>query len=392
MRIINSFLVFCAIALVSTPLFGQINVNQINGQSGERINTITTAVPFLTISPNAKAGALGDAGVASDPDVNSIHWNPAKLAFVENDVAFSVSYTPWLKSLVPDINLGYLSGYKRLDDMQTIGASLLFFSLGDINFTNNQGQQTGVFSPYEFAFDVAYSRKLSENFSLGMAGRYIFSNLSGNFSNGATESKPGKTVAADVSGFYTKEIELGDKNAVLNIGGNISNIGAKMSYSSSDVKDFIPTNLRFGPGLKIEIDDYNEVSFLVDVNKLLVPTPPILEGTTIVEGEDDKTKSVPEGIFGSFTDAPGGAKEEFQELYYGTGFEYWYSGQFALRAGYFYEHPFKGNRQFFTIGAGLKYNVFGLDFSYLVTTTQANPLENTLRFSLVFDFEALSSK
>ena len=361
-----------------------------------QINTITTAVPFVMISPDARAGGMGDLGVASSPDINSIHWNPAKLAFAEKKMGFGVSYTPWLRQLVSDMNIAYLSGYTTLKGGQAVGTSLRYFSLGNITFTDANGNLIRDFRPNEFALDLAYSRKLSDNFSGGIALRFIHSNLTGGTPVEGQDSKAGNTVAADVSVFYQKEIEIGGKDAVLMSGLNISNVGAKISYTQSGVKNFIPTNLRLGPGVKINLNDYNELSFMMDINKLLVPTPPIYTqdpvnntDNLILYGEDPDV-SVAEGIFQSFSDAPNGFKEELQEVNVCLGMEYWYDKQFAFRAGYFHEDKRKGNRKYFTMGAGLRYNVFGLDLAYLIPTDQRNPLENTLRFTLTFDFDASS--
>ncbi|MBK9400687.1 MAG: type IX secretion system outer membrane channel protein PorV [Bacteroidetes bacterium] len=361
-----------------------------------QLNTITTAVPFVMISPDARAGGMGDQGVASAPDVNSIHWNPAKLAFAEKKMGFGVSYTPWLRALVNDMFIAYLSGYSKMKGDQAIGASLRYFSLGNITFTDVNGNTIRDFKPNEFALDVAYSRKLSEYFSGGIALRFIHSNLTGGTQVEGQDSKAGNTVAADVSVYFQKEIELGNKEAIFTSGVNISNIGAKISYTESGVKNFIPTNLRLGPGLKLKLNEYNELGFMLDINKLLVPTPPIYTQDTansadniILYGEDPDV-SVAQGIFQSFSDAPNGFKEELQEINIGFGMEYWYDKQFAFRAGYFHENQRKGNRKYFTLGAGLRYNVFGIDLAYLIPTDQRNPLENTLHFTLTFDFDAMS--
>ena len=396
-------------------LFSQINYNQISGQElNSRLNTITTAVPFLLISPDSRAGGMGDAGCASSTDVNSIHWNPSKLGFTEKKMGIGVSYTPWLRALVPDINLAYLSGFYKTEKNGTIGASLRYFSLGDITFTDINGNTTGQFRPNEFAIDVAYATKLGKNFSAGGAARYINSNLTGGTFVDGSATRPGRSFSVDVSGLYkTEKIKLGDKKAIAAVGLNISNIGAKMSYSDRGGKnnsDFIPINMRLGGSLAIDVDEYNSIVFVADINKLLVPTPPIYkqkinpitgkaEGVeydangdpVILKGKDPR-RGVAEGILGSFNDAPGGGKEELRELNYSLGMEYWYNKLFAIRLGYFYEHPTKGNRQYFTLGAGVKYNVFGLDFAYLIPTQQRNPLENTLRFSLTFDFDAFKAQ
>ena len=387
-----SLLFSAAILLIITP--GRSNAQDQSNLLGQ-LNTITTAVPFLIISPDARAGGMGDAGVASSADVNSIHWNPSKLAFVENKMGVAISYTPWLRKLVPDINLAYVSFYNKLKGDQTVGASLRYFSLGDITFTDNVGTEIGQFNPSEFAIDIAYARLLSENISGGIALRYINSNLTGGFQVENNATKAGQSVAADISATFRKEMEVGKKDAVFGFGLNISNIGAKISYTETGRKDFIPINLRLGPSLKLKLNEYNDITFLIDFNKLLVPTPPIYNPDSIINGEQqilfgkNPDVSVASGIFNSFSDAPDGFGEELNEINIAGGLEYWYDNQFAFRAGYFYEHESKGNRKYFTLGAGLKYNVFGIDFAYLIPTDQRNPLENTLRFSLIFDFNSL---
>lgn len=368
---------------------------------GQRLNTISTAVPFLMIAPDSRAGAMGDAGVSSSPDANSLHWNAAKFAFIDQQMGLSLSYTPWLRALVPDINLSYLSGFRRLDDIQTVAFSLSYFTLGEINFTDEAGTVLFPVRPNEFAVSLAYARKLGEHFSGAVAVRYIYSNLTqGQFVNGQ-ETWPGMSFAADVSAFYTNEIQLGQTPAILSAGINISNIGNKISYTDGVSANFIPINLRMGPSLTFNIDDYNQLSFMVDLNKLLVPTPPIFlrdengnpvvgpDGEYVVAAGRNPNRSVASGIFGSFSDAPGGFREELNEITYSFGAEYWYDQQFAIRAGYFHEHETKGDRKFFTLGLGLRYNVFSLDFSYLVPLAQRSPLENVLRFSLKLNFDAL---
>jgi hypothetical protein len=357
------------------------------------LNTITTAVPFLLISPDSKAGAMGDVGVATTPDANSMHWNPAKLAFVDDDMGFSMSYVPWLRALVPDINLSYLAGYRKLNDNEAIGLELRYFSLGDITFTDILGTTIGQYKPSEFALGTSYSRKLSDNFSLAISGRYIYSNLTGGQSAGGIPTVAGQSIAADISGYYTNPIRLRGKDFDLAIGGNISNIGSKISYTETAVQDFIPINLRLGTALGTEFDDYNKISFAFDVNKLLVPTPPVYDNEGEITIGQDPNVSVVSGVFQSFGDAPGGFSEEMREINYSMGTEYWYANQFAIRAGYFFEHDTKGGRKFFTFGSGVKYNVFALDFSYLINASRAingnNPLANTMRFTLVFDFGAM---
>lgn len=379
----------------------------VNTSGQELLNTITTAVPFLMIAPDARAGAMGDVGVATSPDANNIHWNPAKLAFVGDDMATSLSYTPWLRALVPDINLAYLSFHKRLDkkEMQTLGASLLYFSLGDITFTDVNGNVLSQFKPNEFAVDLSYGRKLSDRISGGMALRFIYSNLTGGINVQGADTKAGTSVAGDVSVFYLNDdIRISKKDAEVTWGVNISNIGAKIGYTETSEKDFIPINLRLGAGLKMHLDDYNTMALYCDVNKLMVPTPPQYErdpsgnplydqdGNLLIKSGRSPDVGVVSGMFGSFTDAPGGFKEEIREFTLSTGLEYWYDEQFAVRAGYFHEHATKGNRKFFTLGAGLRYNVFGLDFAYLIPTQQRHPLENTLRFTLTFGFDAFKKQ
>jgi hypothetical protein len=376
--------------------------NQTERAQQVQLNTITTAVPFLMIAPDSRSGAMGDAGVALSPDANLVHWNAAKLAWVKSDVELSMSYSPWLRALVNDMSLAYLSGYKKLNKRQGIGGSLRYFTLGNITFTDEVGSVIRDFKPSEFALDVAFGQILSKRYSGGIAARYVNSNLTGGTNVAGTDSKAGQSVAVDVSVFYTNDdVKLFDKNAVFNWGLNISNIGAKMSYTNTDERDFIPTNLKLGAAITLNLDDYQQITFTSDVNKLLVPSPPIYDDndrTKILSGKDPNV-GVATGILQSFSDAPGipitnedgeiiGAekgsilKEELREVNVGGGFEYLYDEQFAFRTGYFYEHYSKGNRQFITLGAGLRYQVINIDMSYLISTTQQNPLANTLRFSI----------
>jgi hypothetical protein len=373
----------------------------------KQINTITTAVPFLMITPDSRAGGMGETGVATTPDVNSMHWNPAKLAFSDKKMGVGISYTPWLRALVPDINLAYVSFYSKLKDKKSaFGVSMRYFSMGNITFTDNVGNTIGQFRPNEYAFDGCYSRMLSKYFSAGLAARIIRSNLTNGISVAGAETKTGTSVAVDLSGFYHNDnIKVSGKKSTLMFGMVISNIGAKMSYSTSVNRDFIPINLRLGSGMVINADEYNQVGFQLEFNKLLVPSPPIYEigangspvigpsGTPVVLHGKDPNVGVPQGMIQSFYDAPGGFKEELREINICGGLEYWYSHIFAIRAGYFYENKTKGNRQFITMGAGVKYNVFGLDFAYLVPTNgQRSPLQNTLRFTLTFDFDAFNNQ
>lgn len=385
----------------------QINTTQL---SGSQINAITTAVPLLLISPDSRAGAMGECGVATSPDINSMHWNAAKYAFIDKKAGVAASYSPWLRKLVPDINLSYLAGYGKIDKNSAIAGSLRYFSLGTINFTDITGNPTGNYKPNEFAIDVAYTRKLGEKFSVAMALRYINSNLTGGLplQNG-TATKAGQAVAVDVSGYYTnKDIKISDNKSELSVGFNISNIGNKMSYTDNaapEAKNFLPMNLKLGSALKINLDDANTVAFTADINKLLVPTPPVYEydsnGNYVLDGNGERVivagkdpyRSVSSGLLGSFNDAPGGIKEEMREVILQAGAEYWYDRLLAFRGGYFYENKTKGGRQFFTLGMGVKYKVFGIDFAYLIPTTRRNnPLQNTLRFSLSFDFDAFNSQ
>lgn len=380
-----------ALLLAATGSFAQISTQQLNGG----INTITTAVPLLLITPDSRAGGMADCGVASSPDANSIHWNTAKLAFSEKKLGVAVSYTPWLRQLVNDINLAYLSGYYKPDKNSAVGGSLRYFSLGTITFTDVVGNTIGNFRPNEFAIDGAYTRKLGERFSGGMAARFIYSNLTNGLTlTGGTQTHAGISFAVDINGYYkSKKIEVSGKTSFLTFGFNISNIGAKISYTSSGQKDFIPCNLKLGAGWQINLDEFNKFNILCDLNKLLVPTPPYYQtGTTNIIAGRDPNVGVPQGIVQSFYDAPSGGKEELKEINPSIGMEYWYDNQFAVRTGFFYEDRTKGNRQYITLGAGVKYNVFGLDFAYLIPIRQNNPLQNTLRFTLLFDFDAFKSQ
>jgi hypothetical protein len=362
-------------------------------------NTITTAVPFLNIGPDARSGGMGELGAGTEPDAISMHWNPAKYAFIDKSFGFSVSYSPWLKKLVPDINLAYVTGYARIDDKQTIAGSLKFFSLGEIAFTDRDGFNYLNARPNEFSIDGTYSRKFSQKFSGAVAARFIYSNLTQGQEVEGTSTKPGTSVAADVALYYKTDMNISWlDNSDFAFGLNISNIGAKISYSNDDLfKDFIPTNFRIGPSWLLGIDDYNSIRISLDINKLLVPTPPIYfpdsvddaNNPVIYKGKDPNV-SVVQGMIQSWYDAPGGFSEEMKEFIWVVGMEYWYAKQFAVRGGYFHESNMKGGRQFFTLGVGLRYNVFGLDFSYLIPTEQQNPLANTLRFTLTFDFDGVN--
>jgi hypothetical protein len=400
-RIIYVLPLIATSLLTPTGLSAQITTTDLTAGS---INTITTAVPLLMISPDARAGAMGDAGGALSPDANSIHWAAAKLADIEGNAGISLSYIPWLRNLVPDINLGYLSWYKKLKKRQAIGGSLRYFSLGNIVFTDIVGNTVGQFNPNEFAIDLAYARKFSNRWSGGLALRYIFSNLTGGIDVQGTPSFPGQSVAADISTYYTDNtLKLGDKKSTYSFALAITNIGNKISYTKTADRNFIPINLRIGNALKMKLDDYNSITFTVDINKLLVPTPPVRDDqdqTKILNGKENNVPVVT-GILQSFYDAPGVLsadgtrsvfKEEFREINPSGGVEYNYNNVFMVRGGYFHEHATKGNRRYFTLGAGLKFNVFTLDLAYLIPTQQRNPLERTLRFTLQFDFGAFQAQ
>lgn len=373
-------------------LFGFSFVSEAQNQNsilknGDEI-PITTAVPFLSIIPDARSGAMGDAGIATTPDVNSTYHNIAKLAFVEKPIGVSINYVPWLRSLVKDIHMAHITGYYKFKEQQAISASLKYFSLGQIQFTDINGNNTGQFKPNEFAFDLGYSRLLGKGFSTGLALRFIYSNLAAGQVTAGVTAQPALGASADITFYYEKDIKVGDLNSKLSLGLVFNDIGSKITYTQSTVRDFIPMRMGLGAGYHIDVDDYNRISIVADAKKLLVPTPSDIDddGNGIY---DYREKSVPAGLFGSFADAPGGGSEELKEIYYSLGLEYWYDKQFAVRAGYFHENKNKGNRKFVTVGVGLRYSVFGLDFSYLVPTNAVrNPLDNTFRFSLIFNFDS----
>jgi hypothetical protein len=382
-----------------------LSQNNNNSNSTWQLNTITTAVPFLQITPDSRSGAMGDAGVALPADANSTFWNPAKLSFAKEKSEVSFSYSPWLRALVNDMSLAYLSGYKKLGKNQAIGASLRYFTLGNITFTDEVGTNIMDFKPNEFAVDASFGQKFSERFSGGIAIRYIYSNLTGGQTVLGADSKPGMAVASDISLFYSNpNFSLGKKDGIFNIGLSATNIGNKIRYTNSDKRDFIPATLRLGSYFGAQLDKYNLIGFTLDLSKLLVPTPPKYDigGEEIIAGKDNNV-GVATAIVQSFTDAPGQLdlnnqvipgsvlKEELREINLGGGMEYWYDQQFAFRTGYFFEHFSKGNRQFITLGAGLKYQVLTIDMSYLISTTQQNPLANTLRFTMRFTLGAKKS-
>ena len=374
--------------MLTLPLFAQ----------KEQFNPVNTGVTSLSIAPDARAGAMGDIGVATEADVNSQYWNPAKYPFNIARAGLSMSYTPWLRQLVADIDLAYLAGFYRIGDYSAISGSLTYFSLGEVI------AEEYTIKPYEFAVDVAYSRMLSETFSAAVALRFIYSDLQYDY---AEDMEAGSAFAADLALYYNNYIMLGNRECMLGLGLNASNIGSKISYDGGNTNEFIPTNLRLGASILIPIDEYNTITFSADLNKLMVPTRPTYAQFLEEEGydADDNSKyseyqgwlestgyndiSSISGIFKSFGDAPGGFSEELKEIYGGVGVEYCYNQQFSLRGGYHYENGFKGNRKYFTLGAGFKMSVFSLDAAYLISTAQSNPLDQTLRFSLSFDMDGL---
>ncbi|CAN5330379.1 type IX secretion system outer membrane channel protein PorV [soil metagenome] len=360
-------------------------------QTDNKINVVTTAVPFLRISPDARSGGMGDVGIATTPDANSAFWNQAKLPFAKSKSSIGVTYTPWLKSLdLNDVYLASAAGYYQLDELQTISASMRYFSLGNIQFTDNLGNDLQTFRPREFSFDAGYSRKLSDKLGIGIALRYINSNLASGTFNGTTY-KTGNSVAGDLSLFH--DGSSGGSTTGLNWGLVLSNLGSKISYTNDATqKDFIPANMGIGIAYHKVFDETSKITFGLDINKLLVPTPPLVGDT--VGLEKYYSKGVVSSWISSFGDAPGGFSEELREFQISVGAEYVYNDQFVLRAGYFYENPTKGNRKYFTVGAGLNYNLFGLNFSYLVPSgsgVNRNPLSNTLRFGLVFNLDKESA-
>ena len=392
--------------LLSVILLGAASMNaQKTSGDVQMFNPVMTGVTSLTIAPDSRAGAMGDVGAATDPDVNSQYWNPAKYPFAISPAGCSLAYTPWLRQLVSDIDLANLVGYYRIGDYQAISASLTYFSLGEVwvdDFT---------IKPYEMAVDFAYSRMLSETFSAAVGLRYIISDLNFNFDE---DTSVGNAFAADIALFYTNYLMLGRRECLFNLGMNASNIGSKISHDGGNTNQFIPTNLRLGASFMVPIDEYNTISFSADVNKLMVPTKPsyrqFLEENYsdlgLSEPEDDSYSFASEyqswldasgyndispisGIFKSFADAPGGFKEELQEIYWGVGVEYAYNNQFFLRGGYHYENEYKGNRKYFTLGTGFKMSVFSLDAAYLISMAQSNPLDQTLRFTLSFDMDGI---
>ena len=363
--------VFAFAFFTATSGYSQSSIGQDQGQ------VLTTAVPILLVGPDARSAALGDAGVAISPDANASYWNAAKLGFVENDINVVFSYSPWLRNITDDMSLNYLTGYKKLNETSALAVSLMYFDLGDIQFTDIDGTPGKEYRPKEFAVSVAYGQALSEYLSLGVTAKFIRSNLAGDVnvstSTGNYEAQPGNTAAVDVSAYYNRDLS---ETINLALGANIANIGGKIAYSEDRDKSFLPTNLKLGTAVTYNLDAYNKITLALDANKLLVPSP-----------NADRSQSVVAGIFSSFGDAAGGAGEEVKEINYSTGLEYWYNDLFAARAGYFYENPDKGGRQYFSMGLGIRYQKFGIDAAYLVPNDQNNPLAQTLRFSLALNLE-----
>jgi hypothetical protein len=363
----NKILVIIALAAAFSGVKAQVD---------NSLNPLITGVPSLSIAPDARAGGMGDVGVATTPDVNSQYWNPAKYAFLESGAGVSLSYTPWLRKLVSDINLAYLSGYYKIGEMQAISASLRYFSLGNVSLTDNLGNSAGDYKPAEFSIDIAYSRKLTETWSAAVALRYIHSDLGGGH---VDNMWAGNAFAADVAAYYRTPISMANGDGNFAFGVNISNIGSKISYDKGNTRNFIPTNLRLGLSYEYPIDNYNSISINGDVNKLLIPAR-----DTLQTDEEYSAISPISGIFKSFGD-----KNFVKRLQFSVGAEYAYNKQFFVRGGYFYESQLNGNRKYFTVGAGFKMNVFRLDAAYVVATSQTNPLDQTLRFTLAFDLDGI---
>ena len=372
----------------------QASAQDSQGDSKESLfNPVNYAVISQTIAPDARGGGLGDVGAATDPDVNSQYWNPAKYPFNISRAGVALNFTPWLRSLVNDINLAYLAGYYRIGDYSAVSASLRYFNMGEV-FTSDPDVNSNAMTinPYEMSVDVAYSLMLSEKFSLAAAIRWIYSDMRFDYTE---DNSPASAFAADIATYYQNYINIGQRECQLGVGLNISNIGSKITFSGKEYGEFLPANMRLGASLMIPIDEYNRITLAADANKYLVPTvPKQMEGEDNSEYEDrvhreyDDVSAI-SGIFKSFSDAPGGFKEELEEINYGLGAEYVYNDKFSLRAGYHHESQSKGNRKYFTVGAGFKMNVFSLDAAYVVATAKSNPLDQTLRFTLSFDMDGI---
>lgn len=355
-------------------------------------NPVNTSVTSQTIAPDARSAGMGDVGVATDPDVNSQYWNPAKYPFTISRAGIALNYTPWLRQLVNDMDLAYLSGYYRIGDYSAVSASLRYFSLGEVQMSSNGSDPNMTINPYEMSLDVAYSLMLNEHFSIGAAVRWIYSDLTYDYTS---DTSPGSAFAADISTYYQGYPVLGGRECQLGLGLNISNIGSKITFGGDNRSEFIPTNMRLGVALMVPVDEYNRFTVSADANKLLVPTYPKQNtGESNEDYERRKQKdyydiSSINGIFKSFGDAPNGFKEELQEIQWSVGAEYIYNDKFAIRAGYHHEHENKGNRKYFTVGAGFRMNVFSLDAGYVIATAKSNPLDQTLRFTLNFDMDGI---
>lgn len=356
-------------------------------------NPVNASVTSQTIAPDARAAGMGDAGVATDPDVVSQYWNPAKYPFAISRAGVALNYTPWLRQLVSDMDLAYLAGYYRIGDYSAVSASLRYFSLGEVYTSMGETADNSMtINPYEMSFDVAYSLMLSEKFSIAAAVRWIYSDLTYDYTE---DTSPGSAFAADLAAYYQDYFTIGQRECQLGLGLNISNIGSKISFGGDDNSEFIPTNMRLGASLMVPVDEYNRFTITADANKLLVPTyPKQNEGESTEDYMERVQKdyydvSSISGIFKSFGDAPGGFKEELQEINWSVGGEYVYHDQFALRAGYHHESENKGNRKYFTVGAGFKMSVFSLDAAYVIATAKSNPLDQTLRFTLSFDMDGI---
>ena len=358
-------------------------------QKDKFFNPVTTSVTSQSIAPDARSAGMGDVGAATDPDVVSQYWNPAKYPFNISRAGVAINYTPWLRQLVSDIDLAYVAGYYRIGDYSAVSASLRYFSLGEVQMSDNEYL---TINPYEMSFDVAYSLMLSEHFSLGAAVRWMYSDLTYDFTS---DTAPGSAFAADLSCYYQNYLNIGQRECQLGLGLNISNIGSKISFGGDNNSEFIPTNMRLGASLMVPIDEYNRFTIAADANKLLVPTYPKQNEGESTEAYQERVQkdyydvSSISGIFKSFGDAPGGFKEELQEIQWSVGAEYIYHDKFALRAGYHHESENKGNRKYFTVGAGFKMSVFSLDAGYVIATAKSNPLDQTLRFSLSFDMDGI---
>lgn len=391
----NRFALIGLSLALTTNALAQSSSSQSNLNGTSSVNTVTTAVPFLRISPDARSGAMGDVGLAITPDANSQYWNVSKIPFAQKKFGVSATYTPWLKDIVPDIYLAYLSGYAKFGDkvQQAISFGFRYFALGEINYTDINAQPLGTGKPNEFAFDLGYSRQLSPYLSTGLSFRYIHSAIaSGLVTTPGIDYRPGNAFSADLGVYYSKTKDIDDfRSTNFSFGGVLSNVGTKIAYSNNR-KDFIPINLGLGAAYTYKIDEYNKLTAALDLNKLMVPTPQDTSTTPGVKKYTIPDKSVVSGMFGSFGDAPGGFNEELKEWQISLGAEYWYQNQFAVRAGYFYENKDKGDRKYFTCGLGVRYNVFNLNFAYLIPSGSGinrNPLSNTFRFTLMFEFDKL---